>query len=326
MDVPGKDTARLWEAGCRVISIADEYHSAQIHRDHCGAVSPFNHALALFDCDLALVEGHKDSSLPKVVMLDTDMQIVERIKNGSLTNVVALAGESAENTALLEFPYFQRDRVDEIASFVEQYLRKSAPPCHGLIMAGGESRRMGMDKACLHYQGIPQIVRAKTLLSHMCKNVNLSCRAVQAEPLSQLTNLSVIEDVFPYGGPMGGLLSAQKRYPDCAFLVLACDMPLIEETHLHALLTNRQPGCIATCFVNSATGAPEPLCAIWEPHSHQLLSLAAAFGEISLRRVMQSAHVHCLPIDSASIASINTPEEWAELVARTDKKMCTRSS
>ena len=68
-----------------------------------------------------------------------------------------------------------------------------------------------------------------------------------------------------YPGPLNGILSANKIYPDAAWLVIACDLPLLNKETLHFLVKNRNANKDATALATKASGLPEPLAAIWEP-------------------------------------------------------------
>lgn len=131
---------------------------------------------------------------------------------------------------------------------------------YGLILCGGRSLRMQQDKSQLDYHGVPQWQHLYKLLAPLTKKVYLSCRADQ-----QLdTELPVITDSVGDAGPATGILSAFKAFPDKAWLVLACDLPLVSEQSLSLLVENRNPGKEATAFISSFKQSPEPLMTIWE--------------------------------------------------------------
>src|SRR5690606_9884086 len=99
-------------------------------------------------------------------------------------------------------------------------------PLNGLVLAGGRSSRMGMDKGRISYHEKDQRVHTAELLSEMCEEVFISCRADQLDKMPQAI-LSVL-DTFIGLGPLGAILSAFRSKPDSAWYVLACDIPLID--------------------------------------------------------------------------------------------------
>ena len=110
----------------------------------------------------------------------------------------------------------------------------SAAPLHGLLLCGGASRRMRRDKAQLNYSGEPQLLRAWRLLTAFTERAFVSVRDSQHdEPLR--ASLPQLIDTYDAVGPVAGILSAHDAFPDAAWLVIACDLPLLDETTLRTL-------------------------------------------------------------------------------------------
>lgn len=131
---------------------------------------------------------------------------------------------------------------------------------YGLILCGGRSLRMQQDKSQLDYHGLPQWQYLAQLLAPLTEQVFLSCREDQ-----QLnTALAVITDSVGDAGPATGILSAYKAFPERAWLVLACDLPLISAQSLALLIASRDVSKEATAFISSFKQSPEPLMTIWE--------------------------------------------------------------
>lgn len=192
------------------------------------------------------------------------------------------------------------------------------PKLYGLILAGGESRRMGTDKAALHFHGESQAQFGHRLLSGMCAEVFLSVRAEQTEiPMYQ--SLPCIPDTCVNAGPLGGILSAMALYPDVAWLVIACDMPYLTAEMLEGLAAQRCPEKLATCFRNPAVGLFEPLCAIYEPAAFPVLRAMHGRGEYSLQRFLGRPGIETLDLpDSALLANFNTPEAYRRFLEGCD--------
>ena len=70
-------------------------------------------------------------------------------------------------------------------------------------------------------------------------------------------------------GPIAGIIAAQAQFPDAAWLVVACDLPQLDDTTLEDLKSRRDPRRLATAFLSDVDGMPEPLCAIYEPASRE---------------------------------------------------------
>ncbi|WP_430389934.1 NTP transferase domain-containing protein [Dyella sp. 20L07] len=188
-------------------------------------------------------------------------------------------------------------------------------PLYGLLLSGGTSRRMAQDKAALDYQGEPQLVRAWRLLERVTERAFLSVRDSQVnDPLR--ADLPQIVDGYDAIGPMAGMLSAQAAYPHVAWLVMACDLPLLDEGTLRTLIAQRDPVGDATVFASRYDGLPEPLCAIWEPSSRALLLQRFEQGSYCPRKALGLLQTRILPSPGEALDNANTPVERFEIQRR----------
>ena len=186
---------------------------------------------------------------------------------------------------------------------------------YGLVLGGGASRRMQHDKALIDYHGQPQLLWTYRLLAALLPRVFVSVRADQAdEPLRR--GLPQIVDTFADVGPAAGILSAQALYPDVAWLVVACDLPLLDAATLQHLLDRRDRARAATAFVSTHDGLPEPLCALWEPDSHARLLARVQAGKPCPRKALIESDTQLLqPLAARALDNVNTPEELLSLRA-----------
>ena len=139
-------------------------------------------------------------------------------------------------------------------------------PLQGLILTGGQSKRMGQDKALMRSGSRTQLEQSYDLLQAQLSSVYVSIKASQVnDPVRSQYRL--IMDAQNCSGPMAGILSAHKTYPDCAWLVIACDMPFLNSETLMQLIKARDNAYDATVFSNPDDSLPEPLCAIYEPNA-----------------------------------------------------------
>jgi len=181
-------------------------------------------------------------------------------------------------------------------------------PLYGLVLAGGASRRMGQDKAALAFHGRPQLEWARETLARHCVRVFVSIRADQQDdPLRR--GQPVIVDVHDGAGPIAGIAAAQAAHPDHAWLVLACDLPFVDDAAIGHLVSRRD-GRPVVAYASSHDGLPEPLCAIYEPDSRAGLLAAIASGRNCPRKFIIGTGVELLAQpDPAALDNVNTPEE-----------------
>jgi len=133
---------------------------------------------------------------------------------------------------------------------------------YGLVLAGGFSRRMGIDKGSIDYHGKPQREFAYDLLSQFCDEVYYSIRKTQEIEMQGLPHI-LDEDLLP--GPLNGILSAHSSNRKVAWLVLACDLPFLDKSSMQKLVESRDSRATATAYATSKENLPEPLVCIWEP-------------------------------------------------------------
>lgn len=185
---------------------------------------------------------------------------------------------------------------------------------YGLILAGGESRRMGHDKAVIDYHGKPQILWAYELLQRHLPKVYLSVRAEQeGEPVR--ASLPQIHDQGITSGPLDGIVSAMQTHPQAAWLVIACDLPWLDNAGIEHLLSERDPTAMASAFVSvHHPGLPEPLCAIWEPASRSVVDEAIAIDRRCPRKILINTETRLVEqLDRRSMDNINHPEELQQI-------------
>lgn len=298
IDKEGKDTYRIREAGASSVYIEDETRAAQ-YGDRVTYISE-----TMSQCDIVIQEGWKYSDQPKLVMVGEEKHIIDDIKSGKIKNVLATIS-AQRNPELNEYPHFYRNDIDGIIEFIEENILQEAyaTPVNGLVLTGGFSKRMQEDKSQIDYHGKKQVERCYELLSEVCLQTLVSCRPEQS------FDLPTIEDTYLNKGPMGGILSALDKDPEAAWLVLACDLPLVDIDTLENLITERNPFKMATTYVNSE-GLPEPLCTIYEPHSSQTLLRFMSYGVKCPRKVLIHSNVKTLSLNgSDALRNANTPEE-----------------
>jgi len=189
-------------------------------------------------------------------------------------------------------------------------------PLYGLVLAGGRSTRMQRDKAALEYAGRSQLERAVELITPLVERVFVSVRPDQgSDPLR--ARYPQIVDSGEVAGPIAGILAAQSRHPDAAWLVLACDLPLLDRQTLEHLLASRRPERQATAYRSTHDGLPEPLCAIYEPSSREAMRAYVASGRDCPRKFLINADLALLEQPGpGALDNVNTPKEYGSALDR----------
>jgi len=189
------------------------------------------------------------------------------------------------------------------------------PSLYGLVLAGGESRRMGRDKALLEYHGRPQLEWAYELLARHCERAFISVRASHANDGVRAA-LPRIVDGAAGQGPIAGIAAAQAAHPGAAWLVVACDLPFLDDALIADLLARRGNHPV-TAYRSSHDGLPEPLCAIYEPSTRTDIRAAIEAGRNCPRKFLIATGVPLLELPRASaLDNVNTPEDLTGAAGR----------
>jgi molybdopterin-guanine dinucleotide biosynthesis protein A len=184
------------------------------------------------------------------------------------------------------------------------------------VLAGGRSTRMQRDKAMLEYGGRSQLERAVELITPLVEQVFVSVRPDQTgDPLR--ARFAQIVDSGEVAGPIAGIMAAQARHPDAAWLVLACDLPLLDQQTLAHLLRSRRPERQATAYRSTHDGLPEPLCAIYEPSSREAMRAQVASGGDCPRKFLLNASTELIDQPQpGALDNVNTPNDYGSATHR----------
>jgi molybdopterin-guanine dinucleotide biosynthesis protein A len=188
-------------------------------------------------------------------------------------------------------------------------------PLYGLVLAGGRSSRMQADKAALAYDCKPQLARAFDLLAPRARQAFISVRADQRDEGLRARYPQVVDGAIGEG-PIAGIIAAQALYPEAAWLVVACDLPLLDGATLDQLLGGRDRARLATAFRSTTDGLPEPLCAIYEPASRTPILEQLAAGRQCPRKFLMRHDIALLDaLHPRALDNANTPQDAEALRA-----------
>lgn len=186
------------------------------------------------------------------------------------------------------------------------------PPVWGGILVGGHSRRMGAPKQNLSLGGQTFAERiAAALVPHSAGFALLG----DGDVAPALAEVHRVRDAEEAAGPLAALLGAFAWRADVAWLVAACDLPLISTEAVAWLLDQRREGTVAI-LPRLAADHVEPLFALYEPAARPLLLALAEKGAGSLQPLAQAPGV-ATPSPPERIQeswrNVNTFDELREL-------------
>ena len=185
----------------------------------------------------------------------------------------------------------------------------------GVVMAGGRSSRMGKDKKWIEYHDVPQWQHAGNMLSKCVQKVVIS---VNDDLNTEFLTVSD-EDAFKNHGPMSGLLSVAKAFPQKALLVFGVDYPSIEVSTLMDLVYTYQVRNCSVCYRNPESERIEPLIALYHPRDISKIESGFHRGEFSLSRFLKSlgdSLIQLTHIPSTQLKSHDLPQDEATFRTR----------
>lgn len=154
----------------------------------------------------------------------------------------------------------------------------------GLILAGGKSTRFGTDKAIASYQGVSLVERAVSLLDQM----HLRPVVVTRDGADySFIKSPVLKDKLPEKGPLGGLYTAMSVFNTTDFLILTCDMPLLNLSLLSALLSAYND-CRETTVFRMGDGGLQPFPGVYTASIYPLVKERLFRGELSLLGLLEA--------------------------------------
>ena len=136
----------------------------------------------------------------------------------------------------------------------------------GIILCGGASTRMGSDKGLLKQEAKTWAQTAFEKLSSLNIPVKFSVNNQQKEEYEKIfsqEDLFVDDQTLSINGPVLGVLSAHLYNSTEDLFLLACDLPLMDETLLKELFTLSKTNSSYDVFLYTNDDEPEPLCGIY---------------------------------------------------------------
>jgi len=175
-----------------------------------------------------------------------------------------------------------------------------------VLLAGGESRRMGRDKATIEFNGVPLWKRQLELLRALQpKEIFVSART---KPKWLPDDVELLLDDPPSRGPLSGLTKALVAMRAPHLLALAVDMPFMTVGELRKLLELATEGYGVVPVIGERA---EPLAAIYPAHAAADFKAALAGEDFSLQRLVgKFAPRHRIATKEAMdlYRNFNTPE------------------
>jgi molybdopterin-guanine dinucleotide biosynthesis protein MobB len=308
VDKEGKDSERLFRAGA---TVALRGPAEQFLRRGASSALTLEATLADLarDHDLLLVEGHKDTPLPKLWVGNAEM-----------------SSPPEHVTDIQEILPWNSDRLTTLLKFIDKWLPKvwASRPLSAGLLVGGKSTRMGRPKQLVSFGGITLGEIAAHALSdgicqanangNLCDTDSLSPNLVVlgAGPVpDSLQGLQQLPDAPELVGPIAGLLTAHRWAPRTTWILAACDQPLLSAADIQWLIDQRRPGTWAI-LPRQSDDHPCPTLALYEPQALTVLErsiLVHGAGSARIAELFDHPRTRVARYFTRGLINVNTPEE-----------------
>lgn len=184
-----------------------------------------------------------------------------------------------------------------------------------VVQAGGQSRRMGSNKALMVFQGQPLIERVVQRVAPISAETLLTANSAE---LFAFLNKRIEQDILPGLGALGGLYTALQGVQTPYAAVVACDMPFIRtDVLLRQFQLLVESG--SDCVIPETERGLEPMHGVYRVSTcASLVKAALKRGEMQMRSWYKDAHMLIIPLADLrqidpkleSFINVNTLEEF----------------
>lgn len=183
----------------------------------------------------------------------------------------------------------------------------------GVVLAGGRSSRMGVDKAALPVAGVAMAARVASAMTDAgCRPV--WCQGGDRARLGEI-GLTVKPDRVLHEGPLAAIVDALRRSSDerggtdDLVVVAACDLPGVDPASITALLVAAGDNPQALLVVAADADGRAHLLGVWRTAAAEQLAALVDAGQRSYRSAVAAFGAVLVVVDPASVDNVNTPSD-----------------
>jgi molybdopterin-guanine dinucleotide biosynthesis protein A len=185
--------------------------------------------------------------------------------------------------------------------------------CEAAILAGGESRRMGREKAWLELGGQPLIGVQLNLLKQIFEQVRIV--ATDLHDRWNTLGIPLQPDLRPGNGPLGGIHAALATARTERVFVTACDFPFLNARLIKGLAKRAEHH---DAVVPWNEHGPVPVCAFYSPNCLRAIEYSLNQGKRKATEfyryvdilMVRDKELAELDPEGLGLSNLNTPEDY----------------
>jgi len=288
-----KDTSKLLKAG------AEKVFWLRVLKDHLN--EGLNTLLNKIESDSALIcesNSLRNAAEPGVFLMVTNN------RQKAWKKTAAAVKNYIDRTVTADFD------IDDVKLLENKWLikRKAA----AIILAGGQSKRLGQNKAHL-------LINGDTLLEHIYKQLQPCFAQViistDKDSSHNFSTARLVSDEISGLGPLQGIASALKASEYEINFVTACDIPQIDMSLVNKMM--RYADDYDAVLPMSVPGKPEPLFAIYKKIILPDIERSLSSGKRRIIEPLDKCKVKYLDLEGDhQLVNINTMDDYIEFLNR----------
>jgi len=188
--------------------------------------------------------------------------------------------------------------------------KKTEQAYTGIILAGGQSSRMGKEKGLIQWKGKTLIEHAIATLSPLCEHIFISANNDHFDSFGY----PVVEDLFPDCGPMGGIYAALTKSGTLNNIVIPSDTPFVTPALYRYLISHT--GSFDVIVPVDHDSFYQPLCAVYSRSVLPAMETQINERILGFTPLLKKVDIKAVQLDSAlgfynsnTFYNINSPAD-----------------
>lgn len=187
----------------------------------------------------------------------------------------------------------------------------------GILLCGGQSRRMGQQKQWLPFAGRPLLLHTLETMYAVCEDVLVVANEQEDVQRLQALGLTTVPDQFTGQGPLAGLhaglqgVSAQE-----IACLIGCDVPFLRAEILQEMRDLMENDSLLQAVVPQDGQHLYPVCALYRGQVRDVAASCLEKGQNAMRHFLATLHVKYVPVERWAhlvpppFLNMNTPDDY----------------